>query len=54
MKSNTKRAATPKLARELAAKSRKPQPTAYGKAVLKSLDELATLGPFDFGPKYKR
>ena len=54
MKSNSKRAAAPKPARELPAKTRKAQRTAYGKAVIKAVDALAQLGPFDFGAKYKR
>ena len=54
MKSNGKRAAAPKPARELPAKTRKGQPTAYGKAVIKAVDALAQLGPFDFGAKYMR
>ena len=54
MKSNSKRVAAPKPARELPAKTRKAQRTAYGKAVMKAVDALAQLGPFDFGAKYKR
>ncbi len=54
MKSNSKRTAAPKLARELPAKTRKVQHTAYGKAVIKAVDALAQLGLFDFGAKYKR
>ena len=54
MKSVNKRAATPKPARELPAKTRKAQRTAYGKAVIKAVDALAQLGPFDFGAKYRR
>ena len=54
MKSNSKRVAAPKPARELPAKTRKAQRTAYGKAVIKAVDALAQLGPFDFGAKYRR
>jgi hypothetical protein len=54
MKSVGKRATAPKPARELPAKTRKAQRTAYGKAVIKAVDALAQLGPFDFGAKYKR
>lgn len=54
LKSNSKRVVAPKLARELPAKARKAQHTAYGKAVIKAVDALAEPGPFDFGAKYKR
>ena len=54
MKSVTKRAAAQKPARELPAKTRKAQRTTYGKAVIKAIDALAQLGPFDFGAKYRR
>lgn len=54
MKSTSKRVAAPKPERELQAKTRKAQSTAYGKAVIKAVDALAQLGPFDFGAKYKR
>jgi len=54
MKSISKRATAPKPARELPAKTRKAQRTAYGKAVIKAVDALAQLGPFDFGAKYRR
>jgi hypothetical protein len=54
MKSVSKRATAPKPARKLPAKTRKTQRTAYGKAVIKAVDALAQLGPFDFGAKYKR
>ena len=54
MKSNSKRVAAPKPPRELPAKPRKAQRTAYGKALIKAVDALAQLGPFDFGAKYRR
>lgn len=54
MKSVSKRAAAQKPARELPAKTRKAQRTTYGKAVIKAVDALAQLGPFDFGAKYRR
>ena len=54
MKSISKRAAAPKPVRELPAKTRKAQRTAYGKAVIKAVDAFAQLGPFDFGAKYRR
>ena len=54
MKSVSKHAAAPKPERELPAKTRKAQRTAYGKATIKAVDALAQLGPFDFGAKYKR